>query len=77
MADEETNIKANSPSPLLKGKGLPEFPLITSEEVKKEIPKLLEQLNKELTVLEQSLSLIQRNLSLPNLELSKIKESTP
>jgi oligopeptidase A len=44
-----------SPSPLLRGEGLPPFEAITPEQVDGSIPALLEQLNAELTALEESL----------------------
>jgi oligopeptidase A len=46
---------ASSPSPLLRGQGLPPFAAITPEQVNTAIPELLEQLNGELSQLEQQL----------------------
>ena len=46
---------ASSPSPLLRGEGLPPFEAITPEQVDTAIPRLLEQLNAELSQLEQQL----------------------
>ncbi len=47
---------APSPSPLLRGQGLPPFAAITPEQVNTAIPELLEQLNGELSQLEQLLN---------------------
>jgi oligopeptidase A len=44
-----------SPSPLLRGEGLPPFEAITPEQVHTAIPQLLEQLNGELSTLESRL----------------------
>jgi oligopeptidase A len=46
---------ASSPSPLLRGEGLPPFEAITPEQVDTAIPQLLEQLNAELSQLEEQL----------------------
>jgi oligopeptidase A len=46
---------ASSPSPLLRGQGLPPFEAITPEQVNAAIPELLDQLNGELSQLEQAL----------------------
>jgi oligopeptidase A len=46
---------APSPSPLLRGQGLPPFEAITPEQVDTAIPQLLEQLNAELSHLEEQL----------------------
>jgi oligopeptidase A len=46
---------SSSPSPLLRGQGLPPFEAITAEQVDTAIPALLEQLNGELSQLEQRL----------------------
>ncbi|MFM7453356.1 MAG: M3 family metallopeptidase [Cyanobium sp.] len=46
---------ASSPSPLLRGKGLPPFEAITPDQVNAAIPELLDQLNGELSQLEQAL----------------------
>jgi oligopeptidase A len=46
---------ASSPSPLLRGQGLPPFSAITPHQVNTAIPELLEQLNGELSQLEQQL----------------------
>ncbi len=46
---------ASSPSPLLRGEGLPPFEFITPEQVDSAIPQLLEQLNAELSQLEEQL----------------------
>lgn len=46
---------ASSPSPLLRGHGLPPFEAITPEQVNAAIPELLDQLNGELSQLEQAL----------------------
>ncbi|MFM7647448.1 MAG: M3 family metallopeptidase [Cyanobium sp.] len=46
---------ASSPSPLLRGQGLPPFEAITPEQVNAAIPALLDQLNGELSQLEQAL----------------------
>ncbi|MFM9103965.1 MAG: M3 family peptidase, partial [Cyanobium sp.] len=45
----------SSPSPLLRGQGLPPFEAITPEQVNAAIPELLDQLNGELSQLEQEL----------------------
>jgi oligopeptidase A len=46
---------ASSPSPLLRGQGLPPFAAITPDQVNTAIPALLEQLNDELSLLEDQL----------------------
>jgi oligopeptidase A len=46
---------SSSPSPLLRGQGLPPFEAITAEQVDTAIPALLEQLNGELSQLEKHL----------------------
>jgi oligopeptidase A len=46
---------ASSPSPLLRGEGLPPFEAITPEQVDTAIPQLLDQLNAELSQLEEQL----------------------
>jgi len=46
---------ASSPSPLLRGQGLPPFEAITPEQVNAAIPELLDQLNGELSQLELAL----------------------
>ena len=48
---------ASSPSPLLRGEGLPPFAAITPDQVDTAIPELLEQLNGELSQLEAQLEL--------------------
>ncbi len=47
-----TSIK---PSPLLKGKGLPDYDKITPEEINENIPKLITELNESLNELEEQL----------------------
>jgi oligopeptidase A len=46
---------ASSPSPLLRGEGLPPFEAISPEQVDTAIPQLLDQLNAELSQLEEQL----------------------
>jgi len=65
--------KSNSQtSPLLKGKGLPEFNAITPEHIEKDIPNLIGNLNKEFDLLEKK---INKQLELENkLEWAGIME---
>jgi oligopeptidase A len=50
-----SDTPSSTPLPLLAGEGLPEFAAITAEQVEQAIPRLLEELNDELTALEQRL----------------------